>query len=126
MIATLIRTWSSYIMMALGATIVVLLITLYFKNLSIDSLKEDVVSLGKDVAICEASKQSLLGALNKQNVEIESIRIDYDKKIAEYKKIKTKVKIKYVDRYIKDVKKDKGECENVKSILSSVRKLGFP
>ena len=75
------------------------------------------------IALQKITIYDLNTSLNKQNDAIDTIKVDYDTKIAELKKLP---KVKYVTKYItKEINATRSNCNDTKNLLFELRRIGI-
>ena len=107
-----------YILMALLLIIFGLLYTNSSLKDDIKDLQLNIAKLNEKVGIYKANNKTLEASILKQNMKIQKIEIDKQEAIKKYLSEKQR-RVAEIEKLMKGIKSD--ECEDVKSILDSVR-----
>lgn len=91
----------------------------------IENLENEKLILNSKLLIEKTNNITAKAIIDKQNKEIESKKVDYEKNIKDFEEWKNKpqeIKYKEVIKY-KEIKSN--ECEDIKDIINSIRSTSF-
>lgn len=83
------------------------------------NLEKDLIIANNSISRLEKSNNNLKQSLSKQNIAIESIKVDYNIKLAEYESKKPEI-IEVIKYKYKDINITRGNCDDVKDFANAL------
>lgn len=105
----------------------VLALLVYIKLIHFEKneLQSELNRVNKELVVEKANNVTCKAILQKQNSDIENLRIDYENKLLDfenYKKQDFEVKYKELEKY-KEVKSN--ECKDIKNLIDHIRTISL-
>lgn len=110
-----------------GALLGISLIGNIYMKVQVNSLRNDVVELQRDLDLSKVDNVLLNAGIKAQNAKVEAMSIELDAReeaFEAWKKLNPKVRYKTVYTAIQDVNSS-GECDGLKDVVNSIGSINF-